>query len=267
MSQVAEYEGARVATRRRRRGGRILLIVLLALLVLLIVADRVGEAVAERTLASKARTELASQGVTVSGNPSVSISGFPFLTQVASGRYGKIVIAVDNPTAQGIRLDSLTVTATGVDAPASVIMSHQGQIEADRVTGVGIINWTSFKQMVDLTRIQNMDIDPNSLDISGNDNGELIIKAPLQIAGQTVHATATGRLSVSNNVVHVDISNVTSDATGLAGIAFQLAALQRNLAFDTRIPPLPFDMGLDSVQASSAGVRVVAHANHVVLGH
>jgi hypothetical protein len=266
VSQVAEYEGAQVATRRRRRGGRILLLVLLALLVLLVAVDRVGELIAEQTLASQARTQLASQGVTVSGDPSVSISGFPFLTQVASGRYEKIEISVDNPSAQGIRLDSLTVTATGVTASAKLIISQHGQIQADRVTGVGVISWTSFKQMIDLSGVQAMGIDPDSLDITSNDNGDMTINAPLQVAGQTVHATATGRMSVNHDIVHVDISNVTSDATGLAGLALQMAALQNKLTFDVRIPPLPFNMALDSVNATSDGVRVVAHADNVVLG-
>jgi len=265
-SQVADYEGARVAGTRRRRGGRILLVVLLLLVVLFIAVDRVGDLIAERTLASQARSQLASQGVTVSGEPSVNISGFPFLTQVAAGRYDKIVMTVDNPTAQGVRLDSLEVTATGVRAPVKLIVSQHGQIEADRVAGVGVISWTSFKQMVDLSGVKAYGIDPDSLDISSNDSGDMTIKAPLQVAGQTVHATATGKMSVDNNVVHVDISNVTSDATGLAGLAVQLAGLQQKLNFDVRIPPLPFDMKIDSVSATSAGVRVTAHADDVVLG-
>ncbi len=257
--------GARVAPVKRRHTGRILLIILLALLVLLVAADRIGVVVAENTLASKARTQLAAQGVVLDGDPKVSISGFPFLTQVLSGEYDEIDMTVDHPAYQGVTLDTLTVKASGVHVPLGVITSGHGTVEADKVVGTGEISWGSFTQMIDLSALQQQGVDTSQLHITGTDSGDISITAPVTVAGQTVQATATGTISVHEDLVHVAITNVTSDAGGLAGLALKLAGIQHALNFDVRVPALPYSLKLDSVTSSASGVHIEASATNIVI--
>ena len=110
--------------------------------------------------------------------PDRHIDGFPFLTQVLAGHYDQIDIVVPEPPAKGIRLDSLRVVATGVDAPTSTVMSGDGQVVAAKVVGTGEIAWASFEQMVDLSGLQQYGIDPSTLTITGTDDGTITLSAP-----------------------------------------------------------------------------------------
>jgi hypothetical protein len=250
-----------------RRGGRIALIVLLVLVVLLIAADRIALVVAEHTVASQARKQLASEGVTLSGDPSVQITGFPFLTQVLAGHYDKIVIDTRDPAGRGVRMDSLDVTATGVNAPTGALMSSHGSIKADRVTGVGKISWASFNQVVDLSGLKQFGIDPSTLNITGTDDGHITIVAPLSVQGQTVAVRATGAVSVVRNVLHVAVNDVTAkDGSLPPDVQSELDSIKQQLNFDVPLPALPYHLRLDSVRTGAAGVTINASARGVVLG-
>jgi hypothetical protein len=253
--------------RENRRWGRIWLLVVLILIVLVIAADRIGVVVADREIASQAKTQLASENVTVGGDPTVTIHGFPFLTQVAAGHYDKINIVVPNPSSKGISLSSLNVTATGVNADTGAVISGSGQIEADRVVGTGEINWSSFTQLVDLSGAQKYGIDPAKMRVSGTDDGHITLSVPVTLAGVSFTALATGLISVTNDVVHVKMTDVSTDDNALPGIITQqLKAIGQTLSFDARIPALPYNLKLGSVRATSHGISITASATHVVLG-
>ncbi|TML33547.1 MAG: DUF2993 domain-containing protein, partial [Actinobacteria bacterium] len=119
---------------RPRRGGRLmvgLLVVVVVLAGLLVASDRIAAYAAERTIATQAKKELAAREITTPTEPKVSVGGFPFLTQVAKGRYDRITIHLDHPSSQGVTLDVLDVTATGVNASTSAIVNGTGSITAD----------------------------------------------------------------------------------------------------------------------------------------
>jgi len=251
--------------RGNRHWGRIFLALLLVVIVLVVAADRIGVVVAERQLAKQARTQLAAQDITTTSDPVVTIGGFPFLTQVLSGEYGKITIALTNPTSKGIRLDSVDVTATDVNAPLSTIMKHSGQVEADKVSGVATLNWASFQQLVDLSAVQKYGIDPDRLHISGS-AGKVTISAPVSLLGRTFTLLATGTVAVSSNIVHVTITNVSAQDGGIPSfITQQLQGLREQLSFSARIPALPYHLSIDGVSTSSAGVAITASARNVTL--
>src|SRR5262245_10138689 len=105
--------------RKRRRGLTVLLILLFVLVVIALVADRTAAYAAARTIADQAQQQMASQHIHTTEKPTVSVDGFPFLTQVAAGKYKKVVIHSKHLTSSdypGVVLDRLDVTATGINA-------------------------------------------------------------------------------------------------------------------------------------------------------
>src|SRR5262245_47209984 len=78
---------------RRRRGGAggVLLAIVLVIVAVVVIGDRVAARLASNELRSQIVTELQKRDVAYS-SLGVSIGGFPFLTQVASGRYEQIAI-------------------------------------------------------------------------------------------------------------------------------------------------------------------------------
>src|SRR5205814_8133744 len=129
---------------RRRRGGRLMvwfLVVVVILAGLFVAADRIAAYAAERTIAMQSKKELAAREITTPTEPKVSVGGFPFLTQVAKGRYDRITIHLDHPASQGVTLDVLDVTATGVNASTSAIVNGTGSITADDVNGTASLGW------------------------------------------------------------------------------------------------------------------------------
>lgn len=251
--------------RKRRRGG-VLLTLLLVLLILAFAADRVGAVVAERTVATQAQSQLASEDITTPSKPDVTIKGFPFLTQVTSGHYDEIDIAVHNPTSHGVRLDDVDVVATGVDAPMSAIMNGNAQITADKVTGVAHIGWTSFQQMIDLSGATAFGLNAHTVRVTSTQGGKIQVSAPVTVLGQTFTAQAVGSVAVNANTMHVTIDSIkASGVNAPSGIDQQLNQIKTQLTFDVKIPPLPYHLSVDSVVANGAGIAIKASAAHVAL--
>jgi hypothetical protein len=102
--------------RRRRRPVRrtvISVFTLLVLAVLLLIADRVGNLIAENEMAN----QFTANGFPV--KPSVDIEGFPFLTQVAQRDFRKVVITASNIPAGPVTISSLSATLTGMHLSSS----------------------------------------------------------------------------------------------------------------------------------------------------
>lgn len=253
--------------RGNRHWGRIFLVLLLIVIVLVIAADRIGVVVAEREVAKQTQAQLESEDITMSARPSVTIDGVPFLTQVASGHYQKIIIVIPDPTSKGIRLDSLHVTATDVNAPASTVMSGGGEIKANKVVGDAEINWKSLQQLVDLTPLKQYGVDPSTIRISGTNSGQISLSAPASLLGQSFTVLATGTVALSNNLLHIRVTKVsTADSTLPPVVEQALRQLQAQLTFDVRIPALPYHLVLNSVNSNAQGVQIAASAANVILG-
>lgn len=255
------------APRKKRRVGRVLLILLAIVVLLVVVADRVGVVIAERTVATQVHQQLAGQDVTTTGDPKIVIHGIPFLTQVAAGYYDRIDIDVKDPTTRGVRLDTLDVTATGVRAAARDLMSGHATIRADKVVGTAHMDWSSFLKLADTSQLGQYGVDPDSVQISGADDGHVNVTAPVTFLGATFTARAGGTVTVSDNRLHVKISDISA-ADGLIPSVVQsrLDAVGRQLNFTVAIPPLPYNLVLDSVRTTAAGVTITASAMDVVLG-
>src|SRR6476646_8831852 len=79
--------------RRRRRWPLVLLILLLVLVGAAVAGDRIALSLAEDRAASALQT---SQDL--SHKPDVTVEGFPFLTQLAAGSFGEVVVSAHDVT-------------------------------------------------------------------------------------------------------------------------------------------------------------------------
>jgi hypothetical protein len=258
---VGDGYGARV--RPRRRWGRRLLITFLVLLLILAavvaVGDRYAKSYAEREIGDRVAEQVANQKAT-SEKPEVTVEGFPFLTQVARGRYEAIHIRLprfSGPAGNGqtITTEVLDVRATDVLAPIDTIRTGSGDIVAGTVTGSGLIE---YQQLVKLVGQQGLTL--------GEKDGKLIGNAPVQALGQTFKIGATAALAVKGGVVQVRFSDVQAeglpDNTVVRGL---INTYVQNLAFDIKVPPLPLKLVVEKVQPLPQGLEFTAGARDVPL--
>jgi hypothetical protein len=237
------------------------LIVIVVLSGLFVASDRLAAYAAEQTIAAQAKKELAAREITTPSEPQVTVGGFPFLTQVARGRYEKITIHLDHPTSQGILLDVLDVTATGVNASTSAVINGNGDITADDVQGLATLNWDSVSKLMNAKGFGGTNARASALP-----DGQVQVRVPVTVAGLSTTVVATGTLSVGNELVHVVIKNVSTEGGDIPpAISRIVGSIKQNLSVDVRIPRLPYNLQVKSVTATPAGLTVTGVAANVPL--
>jgi hypothetical protein len=250
--------------RPRRRGGKwfVSLVVVIAVLAGLFVAsDRVAAYAAERTIAAQTKKELAAREITVPTEPTVTVSGFPFLTQVAKGKYDRIAIHLDHPASQGVTLDYLDVTATGVNASASALMNGTGDITADHVAGTATLNWDAVSRLMNTHGFGGSDARASALP-----DGQVQVHVPVSLAGLNTVVVATGTLRLGTGVVHLNITRVTTEGGNIPEVIGRIiGSIKQDLSVDIKIPPLPYSLQVKDVAAAPAGLTVSAVAVNVPL--
>ncbi|MEU4687202.1 DUF2993 domain-containing protein [Actinoplanes sp. NPDC023714] len=239
----------------RRRLLTVVVVLVLLLIGGAVVLDRVGKSYAERELANRVSGEVAAQNAT-SGTPDVTIEGFPFLTQVASGDYQEVKIALPDfaaPDGAGgtVRMSLLDISARDVNAPIDTLRNG-GDVIAGTVAGAGTIGYAEITDLV------NQD----GLKLEEKD-GRLLASVQLEIPGQRpIEVTGITNLTVENDAVKVKFSEVTSK--DLPAFPF-LQGMIDALSYDLKIPDLPLNLVVREVQVLPEGLRVTAGAENVNL--
>lgn len=248
--------------RPRRRWGRRLLIIAIVLLVvlggLLAVADRVAADVAEKAIAEQVTREMAKQEVR-SAPPEVSVGGFPFLTQVAAGKYESISILtrdLEGP-AQGrtVRVPELEVHARDVAASLRTIRSGQGDVVAKTVEGTATVTYGTVADF----------IEQEGLTLA-EEGGKLAVTAPLTVLGQRLTVRGTANLAVDEGKVSIRFADLTAD--GLPDIPAARAlvnAYAQQISVQVPLPALPYGLEVQEVRALPEGLAVTATARDVPL--
>lgn len=249
-----------------RRSNRLLisLIVLVALLTgIFIAVDRVGASAAERRIADQAALEMTARNITSPAKPTAKVAGFPFLTQVARGRYEQVTIDVDRPKSGTVQLDKITLVAHRVRASVRTLTSGTGAVTADVVTGTASMNWQAVMALMDIAGLPGLD--PSAVQISVLDN-QVRLRMPVTVAGREMTLTAAGSLAVSQGKVRLTVTKVTPEGKNIpALITSLLERYERALSVDIKIPPLPYRLVVNRVQSSEAGIVATASASNVVL--
>jgi hypothetical protein len=132
--------------------------------------------------------------------------------------------------------------------------------------GTAHIDWASFEQMIDLSSLKQYGVDPSALTITSTSAGEITISAPMTLLGQSFNATASGKLTVHDDLLHVEITKLAAASGSLdPSVASQLQQLVGKMTFETRVPDLPYHLQLDDVSANASGVNITASAKNVTL--
>jgi hypothetical protein len=239
--------------RRGRRWAISLTVILLVLVGLAIAADRVAAYAAERTIAEKVSEQQQEVGVTWAGSPDVTVGGFPFLTQVADGKYRDITIVLRDVARNGVTLPVLDIHATGVNATLDTLMSGNGTVTADRVVGTATVSYDSVRALVNQPGLE-----------LAEQGGKLRLRWPVTVSGQQVTAIATGEVSVTSGVVRLKVSDIHADGVTLPSIAQRLLDdYEQKLSIQVRLPPLPFHLTIETVRTLPEGLSITASARGV----
>jgi hypothetical protein len=244
------------------RATRFLVVFLVLIGGLLVAADRIGARYASQRLSEEFVAELDSRGV-AHGRTDVSIGGFPFLTQVARGRYDSIMIEMADlrldDSGTTVMVPRLTVTASGVEASASQVLNRVGPIVAARVEGTAVVAFGTLDTLVDYGRYGLSNVrfaeSGGAVQLTGNAN----------VAGQHVPISATAQVSAVDGSLAVKL--VDARAVGLEApgpVRNYLSDLvQRTLA--GRLPQLPLGLTLQHVAVATDGLAISVVGQNVTL--
>jgi len=263
---VTDYYDERDAVyeprRRRRSGWTTLFVILLILAGVLVAADRIAAQVAEREVRTQVVAALSERGVDYD-TADVSVGGFPFLTQVAQGRYEQITIDLTNvrleSSGQKATLPTLHVVARGVKADAADLVQGTARAVAERVTGTGLVTFATLQSLVDYSRYNLSNV---SFSESG---GALKANARANVAGLTLPLTATADISVVKGQFQVKLRDVRAVGVQAPPAAREYLANLVEQSVAARLPQLPFQLTLDEVDVRADGLAITATARDVPL--
>lgn len=257
----------RYYARRRRRGGwTTLLAILLVLGAIVVIVDRVSAQAASNELRAQLASELGDRGV-VYQSMDVSIGGFPFLTQVAEGRYEEITIDMSGvalPAGEeglgGVTLPALTVVATGVAADTvALVQGADTTVTADQVTGSAVVSYQTLETLVDYSQYRLRDVHFTSTD------GALHASGTADVVGIDVPISAVAEVSVVDGQFQVNLRDVTAVGVEAPQVVTDYLGDLAQRSVTARLPDLPFSLALDSVSPQPQGLAIAATGRDVSL--
>lgn len=225
-----------------------MVITLVVLLGLLLVADRGGAYLAGRVIADRLQ---ASAGL--DAPPSVAVTGFPFLTQVARGRYDRLEVEAAGVPAGDLRFATLNATLTGVQVPlADLVRGDVGAVPVDSVQAQVLL---SYAELARSSGDRQLTVTP-----AGD---QVRVRGSVRVLGRTLAATAVSSLTVEGDDIVVtaesfEVGNSLADAA-------LTAALRGRLDLRLAVRRLPYGLTIGSVQAQPEGVLVRTSARNTVL--
>jgi hypothetical protein len=215
--------------------GRRLLIVLGILIVLLVAADRGGNWIAERAAADTIQS-----AQHLPKRPSVDITGFPFLTQLASGNFNKIIITdQDVPVGKGavrLRVSNVQVALNNVHVARNFSSVHARTAHA-----------TATVSYADLGAALG------GVNVTYLSHGRIQATKAITFAGHTFHASITATPQVSDGLLSFGKTEINN-----AGVLGQTVSSLLSQVFDVRLPltGIPFHVHVRSLSADSSGLHI-----------
>ena len=216
------------------------LVIALAVLALLAVGlDRGGVLVAERVAGDSLRQ---SQGL--GERPEVSIDGFPFLDQLAAGRYERVDVTLrEVPLTDGtgrsaaapLRLARLDVTLRRVETSRDFTRIDVGRARADAVI--------SLADLGDLL----------GLDLAADGDGRLRASRTFEVLGEEVEPSIT----IEPMIVDGALSLSEFSVNGAAELTGTLtSALDEILGVALPLQGIPFDVRLEGLRVAEDGLHL-----------
>ncbi len=246
---------------KRRRLGASLVVLVLLLVGVVIAADRIAVGMANRMIAKETRKELQARQITVGAEPTASVGGFPFLTQVASGRYDRITIKLRQVTSDGVTLPALDLAARDVKASISTLRSGSGRVTAGSVNGTATIDWTSAAKLVEA----NSDVDMSQIRLSHGSGDQIRVTAPLKVGSISTKLLANGMLVPDGDALRMKIVSVSTEGALPPLVSNLLNLAEQQYSFRVKLPALPYGMKVTDVHPTDGGLQVTAAARQVPL--
>ncbi len=211
---------------------RKLLVALVVLALVGIAADRVAHTLAT----NEAESRLVSHGLE---EPDVSVGGFPFLDQVLQRSFDEVRVRATSLQTGSGRAEDLDVTAHDVDAPAG------GSVTVGRLSGHGTVTYAEVLRQAGVEDIE----------LSDAGDGNVSIQRDVTLQGQTVTATATGRVEPRGQRLRVVPTDVQIEGGG-AGARALADTFADQLALTYSLRALPEGMTVQRVEAGPDGFVV-----------
>lgn len=229
-----------------------LFLTLAIVLLVLIALDRIGLLVAENQIASRVQ-----KSQSLESHPDVSIKGFPFLTQVISGNYGEVDVAVSDVTRNGLTVDRVSVHAHGVSVPLSQIVSGSvHEVPVDSADALVTLSFANLNKYIGgrLGRLLSVSSDGNKLKLTGTlpipPRISLSVDANIQVAGNSLTLTPAA---------------IDSALSSLPGGQVMRGLVEQFFTIRLPISQLPFGIRLRSATVTQNAVLIAASATGLTL--
>lgn len=259
-ADAAPADAAPAQPARRRRRRRVVGIALAVLLVLLVVADRVSAQVAS----TEAVSQIVQKSQGLADRPSVSFGGFPFLTQVAFGKYSDIHVGMHNITpTDSLRIESISAHLRGAHVPLATVMNGDLKtIPVDHVTATVGMLYADLNTFL-ATQTGKLKLAPK--------DGGVQVTGTVDMDGETFRVSGAAKLAVDDGglvitptSLHVKTGGPLDDILGGAGDVLS-DVLSAFPPVPVPLPGLPFDLRLTSVHSDDNGLVASGAADKVVL--
>ncbi|HEU5007942.1 MAG TPA: DUF2993 domain-containing protein [Jatrophihabitantaceae bacterium] len=221
---------------------RRLLIGVIVLVGLLVAADRVGNVIAEHTVA---KTVQDSQHL--AHRPDVDIAGFPFLTQLAAGKFGKVTLH-DHDVTTGTGRRALHLSAVTVVLRDVAVSRDFSSATAAHTTANALVSYADLSSALGVS-------------VSYAGNGRVRAKASTSVLGRAVNGSVTARPEVRSGDLAFGSAHVSVDGAQLPASAS--AALADVFGAPLSFAGLPYGLSVRSVAASADGLRLVLAARNL----
>ena len=226
--------------RPRRHRVRTLLLTMIAVLAVVAIADQVARLISERVGAERFQSTQH-----LSTRPDVAIHGWPFLTQLARGRFSDVRLHATGLIVQegntDLRIQSLEADLQGVVPSWNLASAH-----ADSGTGTVLVTYPELSRAL-------------GVDLRYRGAGRVQASTPVTVLGQTLTATASASIKVDGNG-NLAFTNVEVDVAGITVPQQVTDFITQRLDNTVSLNHLPSDLKITSVTADQQGV----HADLVV---
>lgn len=221
---------------------RRLLIGVIVLVGLLVAADRVGNVIAERTVA---KTVQDSQHL--AHRPDVDIAGFPFLTQLAAGKFGKVTLH-DHDITTGTGRRALHLSEVTVVLRDVTVSRDFSSATAAHTTANALVSYADVSSAL-------------GVKLSYAGDGRVRAKASTSVLGQAVNGSVTAHPEVRSGDLAFGSPHVAVDGARLP--ASVSAALAEVFGAPLSFAGLPYGLSVRSVSAAAGGLALTLTARNL----
>jgi hypothetical protein len=225
----------RCTERDEGRAARRLLIVVVVIVGLLVALDRIGNVVAERLAADTIQSNQH-----LPNRPDVNITGFPFLSQLATGDFDKVIVSDSNVPIRGgslhLQLSSIQITLHQLHIARDLSSVHAKVADA-----VATMSYAELGRALGGVRIR----------YAGNDR--ITASKSISIGGQRISGNVSARVRVANDTLTFGQTRV-SHVNNL--VAQAVAVLQQVFAVHLPLRGIPFEVKVRSLQVDKAGLHL-----------